>query len=404
MSDQDPQSGRIFDALAITPEQFAHVGRDIGREVVSTVDKIEPTRVTPRKFSRPFADLWQVNLDAFNQDLQAALDLQGVGYCYMIRRKGVILHLRSSGWAQLPGDGDVAWGFHVPQNIASVSKFVSAVAAVRLLDGAGISLNTPIGGFLPAYWTQGNGTASITFHDLLRHETGLGGLISDSGTGSFAEAKDEISRGSTGTGIYNYKNVNFAILRILFGPLTNIMSPASVPPSFLGMSNDGFWDVASALAYSKFVNDHVFVSASIAPREFDAPEDAAKAYVSPPMAPGETIVDGPGGSGQSGWHLSIGELVRLLDTFRAGAMMPRRRAQLLLSNMYGLDPPLSTRAGTVYYKGGRKLLNGRGMDAAIYLMPKEVDFAIFVNSWDGTSAGYLGAIPGLIQNNIEFIF
>jgi hypothetical protein len=404
VSDRDQQSGRIFDDLAITPEQFAHIGRDIGREAVSTVDEIEPVLVSPRKFGRPFSDLWRINLDAFDQDLQAALDGQGVGYCYMIRRKSVILHLRSSGWAQLPGDGEVGWGFHVPMNIASVSKFVSAVAAVRLLDDVGISLMTPNAGFLPAYWTQGSGTAAITFHDILRHESGLGSLISDSGTGSFAEAKDEISRGSTGTGTYNYKNVNFAILRILFGPLTNTVSPASVPPSFLGMSNDVFWDVASALAYSKFVNDHVFVPASIAPREFDAPENAAKAYVSPPMAPGASIVDGPGASGQSGWHLSIGELVRLLGAFRAGSMMPRRRGRELLSNMYGLDGPLSTRAGAVYYKGGRKLSNGRGMDSAIYLMPREVDFAVFVNSWDGTSGGFLEGIPGFIENNIEFIF
>lgn len=32
----------------------------------------------------------------------------------------------------------------------------------------------------------------------------------------------------------------------------------------------------------------------------------------------------------------------------------------------------------------------------------DMDFAIFVNSLDGTQAGHLGTIPQLIQNSIEF--
>jgi hypothetical protein len=120
------------------------------------------------------------------------------------------------------------------------------------------------------------------------------------------------------------------------------------------------------------------------------------------MSPGALIVDGAGGSGQSGWHLSIGELVRVMDKFRAGAMMPAWQAEQLLSNMYGLDQPFSTNAGPVYRKGGRKLSGSRGMDSAIYLMPDQVDFAIFVNSWDGTGPGHLGTIQALIQASVEF--
>ena len=406
--DQDAQVERIFDALRITPQRLLHSDHNIGREAVSTVDKIETDLIRPSRTRWPFTSLWRINLDTFNQRLRASIDPLKVGYCYMMSRKGKIVHLHASGFAQLPGDGEVGWGLHVPMNIASVSKFVTAIALVRLLRDANIPLKTPVAAYLPQYWTQGPGIGSITFHDLLRHEAGLGGSITDSGTGRFAEAKSEIRSGSSGTGTYNYKNVNFAILRVLFATLTGTLNPSFIMPRspFLLTfpDNDVFWDLVSATAYSNFVNDYVFAPASINPRGFTPEDNAANAYAYPPKAPGAShvdIADGPGGSGQSGWHLSIGELVRLLDRFRAGAMMARWRAEQLLSNMYGLDQPLITKAGPVYRKGGRKVNGKRGMDSAICLMPDDVNFAIFVNSWDGSNLGHLRAIPTLIEKSIE---
>jgi hypothetical protein len=35
-------------------------------------------------------------------------------------------------------------------------------------------------------------------------------------------------------------------------------------------------------------------------------------------------------------------------------------------------------------------------------MPDDVNFAIFVNSWDGTKEGHLGKILELIDYSIEF--
>ena len=407
VTDRNAEVGGILDSLGITTQRLLDFEHGIGRASVSTVDKLEPVLMRPSRVRWPFTSLWRINLDTFDQDLRSALDALGVGYCYMIRRKGIIVRVGSSGWAQLPNDGQVAWRLHIPMNVGSVSKFVTAIATVRLLTSSDISPKSPIAAFLPQYWTQGAGIGAITFHDLLRHEAGLGGGISGSGTGDFAEAKGEVSNGSTGTGTYNYKNVNFALLRVLFATLTGTLSPAFTSPAYLGnlgISDDVLWDVVSASGYGKFVNENVFEPADIAPRDFAADDSAAKAYATPPTAPGSKIEDGAGGSGPSGWHLSIGELVRLLDRFRMGSMMRQWRAQQLLSNMYGLDQPLPTNAGPVYVKGGRKQNGAQAMDSAIYLMPDDVDFAIFVNSWDGTQPGHLGTIPTLIQNNVEFVF
>ena len=392
---------RSLNTLGVTTQRFVELAHQIGRESVTTVDKIEP--VLSRPIPSPLGRLRRINADTLSRNLRAALDALGVGYCYEIRRRGAVLHVQAAGAAQAGSDGPISWAPHIPMNMASVSKFVTAIALAKLLPATDIPLTSPVAPYLPQFWTQGPDVGSITFHALLRHEAGLGDSITDSGAGNFAEARREIANGPKPSrkGTYLYRNVNFALLRVLFATVTGTLDTAATAPPFLGLSDDAFWDLASALAYAKVVNETVFAPASIAARDYSAEPNAALAYATPPAAPGARIVDGPGGSGQSGWHLSIGELARLLDEFTAGAMMPKPQAHELLSNMYGLDRPLATSAGTVYRKGGRKLSGMQGMDSAIYLMPGDMQLAVHVNSWDGTEPGHLGRIPDLIESSTE---
>ena len=409
-SDQDKQVGRILDALKVMPEHLLDFQR-VGRDPIFTVnDKINPDLIPPSKIPRPFTGLWRINLDTFDQGLRTTLDPLGVGYCYMMRRKGQPGYSRSSGWAQLPNDGSVGWAPHVPMNVASVSKFVTAVATIRLLRDSKISVKTPIRGFLPQYWPTGPGVDAITFRDLLRHESGLGHLLNFGGTfntgpDDFATAKNQIFLGNLGTGTFDYKNVNFAVLRVLFVTLTDTLDPAFDAGS-LSVPEDTFWDFTSATAYCNYVNDTVFEAASIARREFKADDIAAKAYGTPPAAPGTRVENDIANAGARGWHLSVGELTRLLGEFRrGGSIIAPWRAEQLLSNLYGLDPTpeVKTNAGPVYHKGGRLVFTGQTMDSAIYLMPNDIEFAIFVNSAPGAPS-YLDSIPKLIQDSVELNF
>jgi CubicO group peptidase (beta-lactamase class C family) len=418
-SDEEAHVARILDELGITPEYFRDLPYDVRHQAVSTVDAREPALVPPPKVRWPVSFLFEIDIDKFNRTLQSALNalapLGGVpvGYCYMIKRKGQILHAESKGSAQLPddpqsGQGNVVWDTTVPMNIASVSKFVTAIAVVRLLDSLqsqGVTVSTPIGTYLPQYWAQGSNAGSITFHQLLRHEAGLGTTITNNGQGDFAEAKKEITAGTTGSTPYNYKNVNYAILRVLFATLTGTLSAGSSTPSFLtsiGISDDTFWDVMSEIVYTNYVNDYVFAPAGIARRDLKADANAALAYATPPTVPGARI-ENLGLSGQTGWHLSIEELVQLLDKFQAGAILSRRRAHQLKTSQYGLEPPIATNAGPVYSKGGLRLDgSGRGLASMMALMPGDIEFAIFVNSGDGTAAGPLRGVPDLIVNSPKF--
>jgi beta-lactamase family protein len=425
---QDPQVQQILDRLKITPQQLFGEPINTAEAARSTVDRLEPDLV---RADRPLwpALFWRINLDTLSRSLENALNAVRVGYCYMLKRNGKLAHGRSVGWAQLPptngpdtDDGSVAWQYHVPMNVGSVSKFVTAVAVVRLLNDLNIPLATPIVDFLPAYWRPHFTVSQISFRALLRHESGLGralntnGLNSNSGPGDFLTAKMYVFTGGPQDGQRDYKNLNYAVLRVAFAVLSGIDRTVSFAQ--MGIPDDRFWDLASAIGYANYVNDVVFGAADIAPRQFKADDIAAKAYATPPVAPGSRAEDDIGDAGSGGWHLSVGELTRLLHEFRHGrSIMAPSRARSLLANLYGLDGVILTKAGPVYSKGGRCFFTaggGQALDSAIYLMPDGVDLVIFVNAvprppavtppagvGPRPRASHLDGIPGMILNSIE---
>src|SRR5262245_3672847 len=170
--DLDPQVRRIFDRLKVTPQHFLDYERGLAHQVFTPVTEVVWTVIDRRAWLWPFYYLWRIDLDAVDRGLKSALDAKGVGYCYMLRQNGKLVHFASSGWAQLPTDGDTPWLFHIPMNIASVSKFVTAIALIRLLRDLNIPVTRSIGDYLPQYWSVGAGVGSITFENLLRHEAG----------------------------------------------------------------------------------------------------------------------------------------------------------------------------------------------------------------------------------------
>jgi CubicO group peptidase (beta-lactamase class C family) len=401
----DPQVQQIFHRLKVTPQHFLDYERGLADRVRTPVDKIAWTVIGRLGWPWPFYLLWRIDVDAVDRGLRSGLDATGVGYCYMLKRRGKLVHFGSSGWAQLPGDGDIPWLFHISMNIASVSKFVTAIAVIRLLRDLKIPVTTPVAGYLPNYWPRGAGIDAITFENLLRHEAGLGGSLSSPGPADYATAKAQIAVGSTGLGTYNYMNVNFTILRVLLATLTGAVPPWFEWLSIFGISSDTFWDYASIRAYSNYVNDCIFWPSFTDSRGFSFPDNGAKAYATPPAAPGWSDGDTSFSAGASGWFLSIGDLMWLLGELRrGGSIMAVWRATNMMSHMYGLDQPIGTKAGTVYTKGGRWGAAPKVHDSAIFMMPGNLELAVFVNSWDGTGPGHLGFIPKLLQDSVEIVF
>lgn len=410
-TDQTQQVNRIFDRLRTTPEEFARFkDTSAAREVAGDEIRWEPVRPSrPWALFSSLSFLWQIDLDTLGRELREMLDGLGVGYCYMLKRNNKIVHLGASGWAQIPGDGDVPWLFHIPMHIASNSKFITAIAIVRLLRDLDLPVTTPIRPFLPQYWERGPGIEAITFENLMRHESGLGGTIMGPGGVTFQNAKTEIEIGSigTGAGMYDYTNINFTILRVMFATLTGAVDPSIGPAGDPVVERDNLWNFLSLTAYTNYVNDVVFTTAGLYPQDFNSPDNAAKAYATPAASPGLADGNTSFGAGTIGWHLSIGQLLSVLGELRrGGSIMGTWRARRMIENQYGLDGPIPTNAGSVFFKSGSWGFGMQRHDSAVFMMPRDVELAVFVNSVPAGASvpNYLNPIPQLIADSAYIDF
>jgi hypothetical protein len=156
----------VLDSLKVTQRELLDHEQKVTRGAFSSVDDLQPNLVRPSRTRWPLSWFWQLTLDTLNTGLRNALDPFGIGYCYMLKSNGTLVHGRAVRWAQLEDDGTVGWAYHVPMNTCSVSKFITAIATVMLLRSLKISVKTPIASYLPDYWNPGTNVGNITFHHL----------------------------------------------------------------------------------------------------------------------------------------------------------------------------------------------------------------------------------------------
>ncbi len=121
------------------------------------------------------------NMDLFQQNLRTAFNTTTVGYAYAIAQDGkqVLPSAQNPMWnGSSRRDLPVANQSPTKEmNIASVSKTLTAVAVLRLLESRGLSIDSPIDPWLPPLWTRGPGVTSglggLTFEDVMKHKSGL---------------------------------------------------------------------------------------------------------------------------------------------------------------------------------------------------------------------------------------
>jgi hypothetical protein len=187
----------------------------------------------------------------FEQNLQSLLDPQTVGYSYAIANLGTLEAEGSGGF--FFGLGFARTGFDPPLtfqdpaklvNIASVSKPITAVAILGLMQDLGIEPDDPVLPYLPPEWSPGTGIGSLTFRDLLTQRSGLNGNLKGSPY-AYADLRAGVEAGivladkglkcrdnpgdSPGSGSC-YQNFNFALLaRVLLPMLLGINPEVPFP-------------------------------------------------------------------------------------------------------------------------------------------------------------------------------
>lgn len=163
------------------------------------------------------------NINKFEQNLKDYVTFGGnqpVGWAYTISQNGQLKKWNSFGKSRTIDDGDENFTVSKEINIASISKFYTAIAVMQLLEANNLGIENKIGQWLPPSWTKGTGVSELTFKDLLKHESGLSSVNTDfDNTLGYQGLKTCIQTGVVNNKTRNYLNVNFALCRVLIPSL-----------------------------------------------------------------------------------------------------------------------------------------------------------------------------------------
>ena len=183
------------------------------------------------------------NAVLFEESVHAKMKGQVKAYAFVVADKDGIQARAAGGWAQDPADGNLAMSTTIPSGIGSVTKTLSGVALLNLLEAQPeVRLDTPIWNKLPKKWQQkyaGTQVECVTYRQLLQHRSGflLGEDNDDPGVENF-EAAGKKSCPFKATRKYN--NFNIYLLRYLIPALAYPQDVAAIESKHAQRSFDDY--------------------------------------------------------------------------------------------------------------------------------------------------------------------
>lgn len=252
-------------------------------------------------------------------------------------------------------------------NIASMSKVVTAVTVLNLLQSKNLSPDSLVWPFFPSSWKPAAATKKLTFRHFLTHRTGfhyepaqldpvtgkvLSPMIDQDGHGleTIRAAVEVGPLGVTNATGAEYRNVNFAAMRVVI-PHLNRYDRETQTIAPLVLRAGVAMETALAEEYVSIVNDRVLAPSCIARAGCDSKTLSTPKSTSgaPPIRRpakfpvlcypfkvpdfhGRDSGDQTPSCGAQGWSLSVLDLAKLLQTvfFTEVVLSEKSRAFMLL--------------------------------------------------------------------------
>ncbi len=231
---------------------------------IEEVDESKEARLSVAARKIVFKKTPKLNVGAFGTAMHTLLKDNVVGYMLQVRQNDQLVYNLIWNFAQTPADSNKGWNENTRMHVASVSKYLTAVGMVKVLDAKNISYDTKIADYSPSHWSKGNSIDKITFRHLLTHKSGFatGGSSSD-----YAFMKQRVAAGVPGVGGCDYENMNFGLMRLLI-PIINGDVPKNA--SFVSDAglNDQAWDAVTLYHYKNYMQAKVFTPAGVANADF----------------------------------------------------------------------------------------------------------------------------------------
>lgn len=170
----------------------------------------------------------QVSADTFRDNVVARMNGRAFGWQLAIAQDGklALTDKRGTAVSQMDtGGSSTPMQPTMRMELASVTKNITAVATMKLLRRNSLSVESLVYPYLPDGWVIGNGFEKVRFRHLLTHTSGLNQAITAMANpptnNGWDAMKTVVANGTTVDSQRQYKNANFAILRIVNAELWN---------------------------------------------------------------------------------------------------------------------------------------------------------------------------------------
>jgi D-alanyl-D-alanine carboxypeptidase len=338
---------------------------------------------SPKDILQP--DLPEPDIDKFAKNLENYITWNNdepIGWSYSISKNGVLRKAKAFGSARTIADGQLDYKTTKKINVASVSKFYTAIAVMQLLEANDLTIDDKIVSYLPpAWWNVGPGVDNLTFRELLTHTSGLQSTNTDfSNTLSYAGIKSCIETGVVNSKDRNYLNVNFALFRILIPSLWSGMPDA--PTMDLNS------DASTQFVYQAYMLQNVFQPIGL--NNVDCvPEGRMQSLLyynvgNQISGNGLYYGDWTAMAGGGGFFMTTIEMAAVNAYFEhSEILLSKEQRDIMKENRIGLDQGLGSMElhGEYYGKNGSIVNGGKGVLIQIEMFPLNgIDCVVTMNT------------------------
>ena len=345
------------------------------------------------------------SMDKFEKNLRASLDGATVGYVYAINLNGQLNRSGDSGFARTTLDGQILQSASKRMNIASITKTITAVAVLQLLERRGLTIDSLIAPWLPADWNLGTGVSSLTFKSLLTHRTGFNTANSNfNATLSFNALRDSVATGCINPQSHLYMNMNYALFRVIIPALWKGL-PGAPGISEINASSASFF-------YRLYIQQEIFDKLGVLNADCVSPsaEQPTLFYTNAANTPGVDYGDWTMICGGGGYYLSAIDLANFLANIRYNNnILSEVNRNIMRDNYIGWSEngTLNGEHGEYFNHGGS--INSTGpaggnqgnMRGLIVQFPNNVDLAVMTNSEIGADLSIRTVVLNAYDNAWE---
>ncbi|MBS3914229.1 MAG: serine hydrolase [Bacteroidetes bacterium] len=377
-----------------------NIAKKLGLLAVSTAFLfVSACKKDPQKIANPGPTF---SLDKFETELKNSMEPSGAkAWAYIINQNGLYARGKAYGDARTTADGQLNFTLNKKINLASVSKFLTAIAVMQLLEERKININARVAPWLPPSWSRGTGVDDLTFADLLSHRSGMSSVNTNfSNTLGYTGLRTFVATGVTNPAKpRNYLNANFALFRVIIPSLWRGLPDAPDISSNLD-------SLTTETMYIKFMQDRVFEPIGINGANCE-PEARASCTLYYANTDNNNSSNGlyygswTSMAGGGGYFLSSMELARVLAYFRhTEILMSKEQRQIMEENRFGFNQLDDNREihGSYYSKNGSIINNGQGIVSEIVLFPNGIEVVTVFNTQGMVFAGGVTATSSAIYD------